>query len=86
VIFQEKCDWIDEISNTYSRFLCINFRRKPRACWSAQALQTWRLLYSPPAPYTRERFQDTYGWMQGYPNLVAPGATYEEVVDNRAWQ
>ena len=49
-------------------------------------LQTWRLLYGPPAPYTRERFQDTYRWMQGYPNLVAPGATYEEVVDNRAWQ
>jgi len=24
--------------------------------------------------------------MQGYPDLVAPGATYEEVVDNRAWQ
>jgi NitT/TauT family transport system substrate-binding protein len=51
-----------------------------------QDLQTWRLLYGPPAPYTRERFQDTYWWMQGYPNLVAPGATYEEVVDNRAWQ
>ena len=49
-------------------------------------LQTWRLLYGPPAPYTRERFQDTYRWMQGYPNLVAAGATYEEVVDNRAWQ
>jgi NitT/TauT family transport system substrate-binding protein len=51
-----------------------------------QELQTWRLLYGPPAPYTRERFQDTYRWMQGYPNLVAAGATYEEVVDNRAWQ
>jgi NitT/TauT family transport system substrate-binding protein len=49
-------------------------------------LQTGRLLYGPPAPYTRERFQDTYRWMQGYPDLVAPGATYEEVVDNRAWQ
>ena len=49
-------------------------------------MQTWRLLYGPPAPYTRERFQDTYRWMQGYPNLVAAGATYEEVVDNRAWQ
>jgi NitT/TauT family transport system substrate-binding protein len=51
-----------------------------------QELQTWRLLYGPPAPYTWERFQDTYQWMQGYPNLVTPGATYEEVVDNRAWQ
>jgi NitT/TauT family transport system substrate-binding protein len=49
-------------------------------------LQTWRLLYAPPAPYTRERFERTYQWMLGYPELVAPGATYEAVVDNRAWE
>jgi NitT/TauT family transport system substrate-binding protein len=50
-----------------------------------QELQTWRLLYGPPTPYTRERFTDTYEWMLGYPGLVTPGATYETVVDNRAW-
>jgi len=49
-------------------------------------LQTWRLLYAAPAPYTRERFDDTYQWMLGYPDLVAAGATYETVVDNRAWE
>lgn len=49
-------------------------------------LQTWRLLYAPPAPYTRKRFEDTYQWMLGYPDLVEPGATYETVVDNRAWE
>jgi len=49
-------------------------------------LQSWRLLYGPPVPYTRERFEATYQWMRGYPDLVAPGATYEAVVDNRAWQ
>jgi NitT/TauT family transport system substrate-binding protein len=49
-------------------------------------LQTWRLLYAPPAPYTRERFERTYRWMLGYRELVAPGATYESVVDNRAWE
>ena len=48
-------------------------------------LQTWRLLYAPPAPYTRERFERTYQWMMSYPDLVASGATYESVVDNRAW-
>jgi hypothetical protein len=37
-------------------------------------------------PYTRERFEDTYDWMLGYPDLVAPGATYDSVVDNRAWE
>jgi len=46
----------------------------------------WRLLYGPPAPYTRERFDDTYAWMLGYPGLVEPGSAYEKVVDNRAWE
>ncbi len=49
-------------------------------------LQTWRLLYAGPTPYTPERFQRTYDWMLSYTDLVAPGATYESVVDNRAWQ
>ena len=49
-------------------------------------LQTWRLLYAPPAPYTRERFERTYQWMMSYPDLVAAGASYELVVDNRAWE
>jgi NitT/TauT family transport system substrate-binding protein len=51
-----------------------------------QDLQTWRLLYGPPTPYTRERFDATYEWMLSYPDLIAPGATYETVVDNRAWE
>ena len=47
-------------------------------------LQTWRLLHAPPQPYTRERFEDTYNWTVKW-NMVVPGATYESVVDNRAW-
>ena len=46
---------------------------------------SWRLLYAPPVPYTRERFEDTYKWMLSYPDLVESGSTYEQVVDNRAW-
>ncbi len=49
-------------------------------------LQAWRLLYGPPVPYTRERFDYTYNWMLSYPDLVTPGATYESTVDNRAWE
>lgn len=49
-------------------------------------LQSWRLLYGPPVPYTRERFDYTYNWMLSYPDLVSPGATYESTVDNRAWE
>jgi NitT/TauT family transport system substrate-binding protein len=47
-------------------------------------LQTWRLLHAPPQPYTRERFDDTYNWTVKW-NMVVPGATYENTVDNRAW-
>jgi NitT/TauT family transport system substrate-binding protein len=48
-------------------------------------LQTWRLLHAPPQPYTRERFDDTYRWTVKW-NMTVPGATYENTVDNRAWE
>ena len=48
-------------------------------------LQTWRLLHAAPQPYTRGRFDDTYNWTVKW-NMVVPGATYEKVVDNRAWE
>jgi NitT/TauT family transport system substrate-binding protein len=48
-------------------------------------LQTWRLLHAAPQPYTRERFEDTYNWTVNW-NMVVAGATYENTVDNRAWE
>jgi len=48
-------------------------------------LRLSRILNAPPEPYSRERFEHTYNWTLGW-NLVAPGATYENTVDNRAWQ
>jgi NitT/TauT family transport system substrate-binding protein len=47
--------------------------------------QSWRLLHAPPQPYTRERFEDTYNWTVKWDRVV-PGATYENTVDNRAWE
>ncbi len=47
--------------------------------------QTWRLVHAPPQPYTRERFDDTYNWTVKW-NMTVPGATYENTVDNRAWE
>jgi NitT/TauT family transport system substrate-binding protein len=44
-----------------------------------------RILNAPPEPYTRERFDHTYNWTLGW-GLVAAGATFENTVDNRAWQ
>lgn len=44
-----------------------------------------RLLNAPPVPYTRERFDHTYQWTLDW-GLVSPGATYENTVDNRAWE
>ena len=48
-------------------------------------LNLHRILNAPPEPYTRERFDHTYQWTLSW-GLVAPGATYENTVDNRAWQ
>ena len=47
--------------------------------------QSWRLLHAPPTPYTRERFDDEYNWTVKW-NMTVPGATYENTVDNRAWE
>jgi hypothetical protein len=47
-------------------------------------LRASRLLHAPPQPYTRERFDDTYSWSAKW-DMVVPGATYENTVDNRAW-
>jgi NitT/TauT family transport system substrate-binding protein len=48
-------------------------------------LRLSRILNAPPEPYTRERFHHTYEWTRDW-GLVPPGATYENTVDNRAWQ
>jgi ABC-type nitrate/sulfonate/bicarbonate transport system substrate-binding protein len=48
-------------------------------------LKLERILNAPPEPYTRERFEHTYQWTLGW-GLVPAGATYENTVDNRAWQ
>ena len=48
-------------------------------------LKVTRLVNAPPVPYTRERFDHTYNWTVGW-GLVPPGATFENTVDNRAWQ
>ena len=51
----------------------------------ASDIDVSRILNAPPVPYTRERFEDTYEWTVAR-GLVAPGATYESTVDNRAWE
>jgi len=48
-------------------------------------LKLARILNAPPEPYTRERFEHTYEWTRDW-GLVPAGATYENTVDNRAWQ
>ena len=47
--------------------------------------RTSRLLHAPLQPYTRERFDDTYNWTVKW-DMVIEGATFETVVDNRAWE
>ncbi len=61
------------------------FIRETGGLLEPQDFQTWRLLHAAPQPYTRERFDDTYNWTVKW-NMTVPGATYETVVDNRAWE
>jgi NitT/TauT family transport system substrate-binding protein len=75
-------EMINQSPETYAHYLL----KEAKGLLEPHELQTWRLLYGPPQPYTRERFQATYEWMLSYPDLVAPGATYDTVVDNRAWE
>jgi NitT/TauT family transport system substrate-binding protein len=43
-----------------------------------------RLLHAPPQPYTRERWDDTYNWTVGW-DMTMANASFEEIVDNRAF-
>jgi NitT/TauT family transport system substrate-binding protein len=61
------------------------FIRETGGLLEPHELQTWRLLHAAPQPYTRERFDDTYQWTIKW-NMTVPGATYEKIVDNRAWK
>jgi len=61
------------------------FIRETGGLLEPHEFQTWRLLHAPPQPYTRERFEDTYNWTVKW-NMTVSGATYENTVDNRAWQ
>jgi NitT/TauT family transport system substrate-binding protein len=61
------------------------FTRETGGLLEPHEFQTWRLLHAAPQPYTRERWDDTYNWSVKW-NMTVPGATYENIVDNRAWQ
>ena len=72
------------INNDPSKYVHY-FVNEAKGLLDPQDLNTTRLLYAPPAPYTAERFEDTYRWMQSYPDLITGGVTFEAIVDNRAW-
>src|SRR5262245_38176425 len=61
------------------------FTRETGGLLEPHEFQIWRLLHAAPQPYTRERWEDTYNWSVKW-NMTVPGATYETIVDNRAWQ
>ena len=48
-------------------------------------LSIWRLLHAAPQPYTRERLDGNVTWSLKW-EMTVPGATYENTVDNRAWE
>ena len=72
---------IEKNPRKYAHYLA----RETGGLLEPEELQTWRLLHAAPQPYTRERWEDTYNWTVKW-NMTVPGATYENTVDNRAWQ
>src|SRR5919198_5427572 len=61
------------------------FIRETGGLLKPEEVQTLGLLHAAPQPYTRERYDETYKWTVKW-NMTVPGATYENTVDNRAWQ
>jgi NitT/TauT family transport system substrate-binding protein len=49
---------------------------------TAEDFEINRLRFVDPAPYPERDFQRTYDWMVGW-ELIAPDATFEDLVDNR---
>ncbi len=75
------CEVLDKDPGPYVKYLVA----ETGGLLEPHEFQTWRLLNAPPQPYTRERWEDTYNWTVGW-NMTVPGATYENTVDNRAWE
>ena len=89
--FQSESDgWMAVRTQVYQGLLWQQVIRDSRrellvvARAAAQCRKAWRLLHAAPQPYTRERFDDTYNWTVKW-NMTVPGATFENTVDNRAW-
>jgi len=74
-------DAIDKDPRKHARYLI----EEAGGLLDAKELKVSRILNAPPEPYTRERFDHTYQWTLGW-GLVQSGATFENTVDNRAWQ
>ncbi|HSA71606.1 MAG TPA: hypothetical protein VLF65_18635 [Burkholderiales bacterium] len=72
---------IEKNPRKYAHYLA----RETGGLLEPEELQTWRLLHAAPQPYTRERWEDTYHWTVKW-GMTLSGATYENTVDNRAWQ
>jgi NitT/TauT family transport system substrate-binding protein len=70
----------------YVHHLIADLPEAWRGILSPEDFHLPRLRYVEPRPYPMEEFERTYQWMLGFPDLVTPGATYEAVVDNRAWE
>ena len=45
-------------------------------------LQTWRLRFTDPAPYTQDEFDQTYRWLLKW-GLIEPDSDFQSLVDNR---
>ena len=82
-MFRAQARAVDLIEKDPTPFIHY-FIRETGGLLEPHEFQAWRLLHAAPQPYTRERFDDTYNWTVKW-NMTVPGATFENTVDNRAW-
>src|SRR5215475_14240034 len=83
-MFRAQARAVKEIENDPTPYIHY-FIRETGGLLQPHEFQAWRLLHAAPQPYTRERFDDTYNWTVKW-NMTVSGATYENTVDNRAWE
>jgi NitT/TauT family transport system substrate-binding protein len=83
-MFRAQARAVEKIENDPRPYVHY-FVRETGGLLKPEEFQTWRLLHGAPTPYTRERWDDTYRWTVKW-KMTVPGATYENTVDNRAWE
>jgi hypothetical protein len=74
------CEILAKDPTPYIRY----FLKETGGRLEAKDFRHQRLLHAAPQPYTRELWDDTYNWTVSW-NMTMSDASYDRIVDNRAF-